>query len=262
VVEAIAALKRELDFHLLFHDTHHRAYSNPKEVLRLPLGDFDGVLAFGEAIRRIYREAFGIRKAWTFHEAADTSNFRPLEAAKTTDVIWVGNWGDEERSQELQEFLIAPAAQLCRHKVAVHGVRYPKEGRKELAAAGIEFRGYLPNLQAPQAYGESVVTVHVPRRQYANGLSGVPTIRVFEALACGIPLVCAPWTDAEGLFRPGEDYLCVPDSGAMTAELRRLISDPAARQQLSANGQETIQARHTCAHRARQLLEICEELGK
>jgi spore maturation protein CgeB len=262
VVETIVALKRELDFRLLFHDTHHRAYSNPKEMLRLPLRDFDGVLAFGEAIRRIYREAFGIRKAWAFHEAADTSNFRPLKAEKTTDVIWVGNWGDEERSQELQEFLIGPAAALRGHKVAVHGVRYPEEGRQKLASAGIEFRGYLPNLRAPQAYGESVVTVHVPRRQYANGLSGVPTIRVFEALACGIPLVCAPWTDAEGLFRPGEDYLCVPDGSAMTAELSRLIADPVARHQLAANGLQTIHARHTCAHRARQFLEICEELGK
>jgi spore maturation protein CgeB len=262
VVEAICAMKRELGFRLLFHDTHHRAYSNPKEMLRLPLSEFDGVLAFGEAIRRIYREAFGIHKAWTFHEAADTSNFRPLEAEKTTDVIWVGNWGDEERSQELQEFLIGPAAQLHGCKVAVHGVRYPEEGRQKLASAGIEYRGYLPNLRAPCVYGESAVTVHVPRRQYANGLSGVPTIRVFEALACGIPLVCAPWTDTEGLFRPGQDYLVAPDGQAMAAELRHLVADPEARRQIAASGLETIQARHTCAHRARQLMDICEELGK
>ena len=262
VVEAIVELKRVLGFRLLFHDTHHRAYSNPRQMLRLPLSEFDGVLAFGEAIRRIYQEAFGIQKAWTFHEAADISNFRPLEAAKTTDVIWVGNWGDEERTQELQEFLIGPAAALRGRKIAVHGVRYPEEGRQKLSSAGIEFRGYLPNLRAPHVYGESAVTVHVPRRPYANGLSGVPTIRVFEALACGIPLLCAPWTDAEGLFRPGEDYLCVLDGRAMAAALRHLIADSAARRQMAAKGLETIQARHTCAHRARQFLDICEELGK
>jgi spore maturation protein CgeB len=262
VVETLAGLRREMGFRLLFHDTHHRAYSNPKEMLRLPLREFDGVLAFGEAIRRIYREAFGVEKTWTFHEAADTSNFHPLQAEKTTDVLWVGNWGDDERSRELEEFLIGPAAVLCEHKVAVHGVRYPEEGRRKLAGAGIEFRGYLPNLRAPRAYGASAVTVHVPRRQYANGLSGVPTIRVFEALACGIPLLCAPWTDIEGLFRPGEDYLCVPDGRAMAAELRHLLSDPAARRQMAASGLQTIQARHTCEHRARQLLDICEELGK
>jgi spore maturation protein CgeB len=38
-------------------------------------------------------------------------------------------------------------------------------------------------------------------------LPGIPTIRVFEALACGIPLVSAPWDDSEHLFRPGEDFL-------------------------------------------------------
>jgi len=255
-------LKREFGFRLLFHDTHHRAYSNPKEMLRLPLSQFDGVLAFGEAIRRIYQQGFGIKKAWTFHEAADISNFRAVDAEKDTDVIWVGNWGDEERTQELQEFLIGPAAALRGHKIAVHGVRYPEEGRQKLASAGIEFRGYLPNLRAPGAYGESKLTVHVPRRQYANGLSGVPTIRVFEALACGIPLLCAPWADTEGLFRPGEDYLCVADGRAMAAELRRLISDAAAREQIASSGLETIRARHTCAHRARQFQDICEELGK
>ena len=263
VVHAISALKRALGFRLLFHDTHHRAYSNPKEMLRLPLSEFDGVLAFGEAIRRIYRDAFGIQKAWTFHEAADTSHFRPLPAKKkAADIVWVGNWGDEERSQELQEFLIGPAAALRGAEVAVHGVRYPEEGRRKLAAAGIAFRGYLPNLRAPRVYAESMVTVHIPRRQYANGLSGVPTIRVFEALACGIPLLCAPWMDAENLFRPGEDYLCLPDGRAMAAELSRLLSDPAACRQMAARGLQTIQARHTCAHRATQLLEICEELGK
>ena len=174
----------------------------------------------------------------------------------------MGNWGDEERTQELQEFLIGPAQQLRGNKIAVHGVRYPQEARTKLAAAGIEFRGYLPNLRAPRVYGESMVTLHVPRRQYANGLSGVPTIRVFEALACGIPLLCAPWTDTENLFRPGEDYLCVPDGRTMAAELRRFIGDPAARRQMAASGRETVLARHTCAHRARQFLEICEELGK
>jgi spore maturation protein CgeB len=262
VVELIVALKRELGFRLLFHDTHHRAYSNPREMLRLPLKEFDGVLAFGEAVRRIYQQGFGIQKVWTFHEAADIRNFHPVATEKTTDIIWVGNWGDEERTQELQEFLIGPAAQLRGYKIAVHGVRYPEEGHQKLASAGIEFRGYLPNLRAPLAYGASALSVHIPRRQYANGLSGVPTIRVFEALACGVPLLCAPWTDTENLFRPGEDYLCVPNGQAMAAELCRLLSDAAARRQMVASGLKTIQARHTCAHRARQLMDICEELGK
>ena len=55
----------------------------------------------------------------------------------------------------------------------------------------------------PEVFARFRVTVHVPRRPYVEALPGIPTIRVFEALACGIPLVCAPWDDAEGLFTPG-----------------------------------------------------------
>ena len=83
------------------------------------------------------------------------------------------------------------------------GCAIPRQGSNALAQAGIEYRGYLPNLMAPRAFSQSALALHVPRRQYANGLSGIPTIRVFEALACGATLVCSPWSDAEQLFRAG-----------------------------------------------------------
>ncbi len=256
----ILALRANVGFRVLFHDTHHRAYTSPGEMMRFPLGEFDGVLAFGDAIRRIYAEGFGVKRAWTFHEAADTARFAPESALKDTDVAWIGNWGDEERTSELEEFLIKPAAALPDYQFTVHGVRYPKDALRRLAESGIEFRGYLPNIRAARMYARSRVSLHVPRRFYANGLSGVPTIRVFEALAAGSPLLCAPWSDSEGLFRPGKDYICVPNSQAMTAELARLLRDDKARLQLAASGLETIRARHTCAHRAEQLVEICREV--
>lgn len=261
IANSILQLKDKLRFRALFHDTHHRAYTTPKEILKFNLSAFDGVLAFGEAIRRIYLEGFGIERAWTFHEGADTSHFKSMQAARDTDVIWVGNWGDEERTRELEEFLIQPATAL-RARFGVYGVRYPEAAQAKLAGAGIEYRGYLPNLAVPQAYARSVLSLHVPRRFYANGLSGVPTIRVFEALACGIPLICAPWTDTEGLFTEGEDYVCVENGKAMRSELNHFLKDARAREQLAARGLATIQAKHTCAHRARQLVEICKELGK
>jgi spore maturation protein CgeB len=260
VVNSILALKNKLKFRALFHDTHHRAYTNAREILRFRLDLFDGVLAFGDAITRIYKDGFGIKNVWTFHEAADTAVFHPVHTEKTNDLVWIGNWGDEERTRELEEFLIGPARALRNRKVIVHGVRYPEEGIKKLHEAGIEFRGYVPNLEAPRVYGQSRIALHVPRRQYSNGLSGVPTIRVFEALACGAPLVCSPWNDAENLFRPGEDYVCVGDAKTMTSEIQRLLHDDAARRQLTANGLQTIRNRHTCNHRAQQLVDICQEL--
>ncbi len=126
----------------------------------------------------------------------------------------------------------------------------------------VYYRGYLPNLSAPQVYARSRLTLHVPRRQYTNGLSGIPTIRVFEALACGAPLLCSPWTDAEELFRPGEDYICVEDGQSMAKAIERLLRDEGARRQIAANGLETVRSRHTCARRAQQLVEIFDELGR
>jgi spore maturation protein CgeB len=219
------------------------------------------VLAFGEAIRRIYADGFGIARAWTFHEAADIEQFHPLRRKKSIDAVWIGNWGDEERTHELEEFLIGPAAALSDLRVVAHGVRYPELAVKKLADANIEYRGYLPNLFSPQVYSESFIALHIPRRQYANGLAGIPTIRVFEALACGVPLVCSPWTDEEALFRPGQDYLVVRDGQEMAAELRRLLRDARARHQLAENGLQTIRERHTCAHRAQELLSIYEEIA-
>ena len=262
IVNAILALKARYCFRILFHDTHHRAYTNPKQIGQFRLENFDGVLAFGEAIRRIYVEVFRVARAWTFHEAADTARFVPNFSIDGDEVNWIGNWGDEERTRELQEFLIRPLASLRLNKAAVYGVRYPQAAKTQLQRASIEYRGYLPNLSAPNVYARSALTLHIPRRCYSNGLSGIPTIRMFEAFACGVPLICSPWTDTEGLFRPNQDFICVPDGRAMEGEIAHLLRDDSARKQLSLLALETIHKRHTCHHRALQFEQICEELGK
>jgi spore maturation protein CgeB len=262
LINVILELKKELGFRTLFHDTHHRAYTAPAAILSMNIHLFDGVLAFGDALRRIYREGFGIERVWTFHEAADIDRFFPMAAERNADVLWIGNWGDDERTRELLEFLVAPAKQLPDCKFAVHGVRYPPLVLQLLQQAGIEFRGYLPNLSAAAAYARCAVALHVPRHQYANGLSGVPTIRVFEALACSAPLICSPWEDIEGLFRAGEDFICVASGEAMQSQLRWLLHDDHARRQIGESGLATIRARHTCMHRAEELTAICEELAR
>lgn len=258
----IARLSRHRKTHggyrLLFLDTHHRAVIAPHEMARFDLSGFDGILAFGEVLRRIY-EKKGYR-AWTWHEAADVSVFHPLDGEKEGDLVWIGNWGDDERTKELAEYLIGPVRRLGL-RAAVHGVRYPTEALRALGAAGISFRGYLPNHRAPEVLARHRVTVHVPRGPYARALPGIPTIRVFEALACGTPLVSAPWEDAEGLFCPNEDYLLARDGAEMERHLRLLLNDPARADALAASGLARILARHTCAHRIDELLGIIEEMG-
>src|SRR6185312_12633358 len=106
-----------------------------------------------------------------------------------------------------------------------YGVRYPPVGLLALAEAGVDFAGRLQNFAVPAVFARHAVTVHIPRRPYARALPGIPTIRVFEALACGIPLVCTPWDDVEHLFAPGDDFLVARDGEEMAADLARLMAD-------------------------------------
>jgi spore maturation protein CgeB len=245
---------------VLFHDTHHRCVTAPLEMQRYDLRDFDGVLAFGEAVRQRYLENGWCARVWTWHEAADTRVFQPSRCmGRDRDLVWIGNWGDGERSRELQEYLFSPVEALGL-SASIFGVRYPREALSALARAGIEYGGWLPNHRVPEVFARSRFTVHVPRRPYASALPGIPTIRMFEALACGIPLVSGPWDDAEGLFAPGEDYLVASDGEDMRRKLRRLSRDTAFAEELSSRGLQTIRARHTCAHRVDELLGLVERI--
>jgi spore maturation protein CgeB len=231
-------------------------------MARYDLRHYDGVLAFGNVIRELYLREGWTRRAWTWHEAADTSVFYPHErpAEYAGDLVWVGNWGDDERTAELHEFLIDPVKKLGL-KAKIYGVRYPEHALKALADAGIEYGGWLPNYKAPEEFAKYKITVHVPRRPYVQALPGIPTIRPFEALACGIPLVCSPWDDAEHLFTPGADFLVARTGAQMQQQLHLLLTEPATAAALAQHGLETVLGRHTCAHRVDELERICLELG-
>lgn len=250
--------RRRGDFLLFFHDTHHRPASVPHQIARFNLRHYDGVLAYGESLAEVYRSDFGVARVWTFHEAADVTVFRPLEREATDDVVWIGNWGDDERTNELREYLIGAARHLRELRFAAHGVRYPDAALREMRDAGIEFRGWLPNYRVPEALARAKMTVHIPRGPYLRRLPGIPTIRPFEALACGVPLLSTPWEDREGLFRAGTDYVVARTPAEMREQMLRLARDEEARRRLAENGLETIRARHTCDHRAEQLEAIYE----
>mgnify|MGYP000850632124 FL=1 len=253
--------QRRGGYRLLFHDTHHRSLTAPKAMAGYSLCHYDGVLAFGSAVRDRYLEQGWALRAWTWHEAADTRLFYPRAATHPWgDLVWIGNWGDGERTRELNEFLLRPVAALGL-RARAYGVRYPAFGRDALARARIGYGGWLANHAVPEVLAHYRVTVHVPRAPYARALAGIPTIRVFEALACGVPLVCSPWEDSEGLFRPGEDYLVARDGNEMAERLHAVLSEEDLAASLARHGRATVLARHTCAHRVDELLAICAGLG-
>lgn len=243
---------------LFFHDTHHRAVTAPQEMAEYDLSHYDGVLAYGQVIRDLYLQRGWARNAWTWHEAADTRVFHPRPSVASGDLVWIGNWGDDERKAELHEFLIEPVRDL-KLRARVHGVRYPESALEALRDAHIDYAGWLPNWRVPEVFSRYRFTIHVPRRPYATKLPGIPTIRPFEALACGIPMISAPWDDVEGLFTPGEDYLVARNGAEMKQKMRDVKNDRALAQSLSAHGLQTIQRKHTCAHRVTELMGIIDE---
>jgi spore maturation protein CgeB len=257
--ELVAAIGRKRirggSFTLLFHDTHHRAISAAADIGQLDIEGYDGVLAFGEVLREFYVRRGWAKHAFTWHEAADVELFHPIDVPqKETDLVWIGNWGDGERTRELNRFLLRPIASLGL-RARLHGVRYPAAVLRKLGQLGIAYGGWLPNHHTPQAFARSRVTVHVPRRPYVEALPGIPTIRVFEALACGIPLVCSPWEDAESLFPPGS-YLMAATPKEMARAISSVLEDAGLANELVRTGLSAIKNRHTCAHRVFDLLSI------
>jgi spore maturation protein CgeB len=252
---------RSRTFRVLFHDTHHRLATKPRELARYDLRHYDGVLAYGESLRALYAERGWTERAWTWHEAADVRLFRPLLGRERAgELAWIGNWGDGERTVELREYLLEPARALGLTG-SVFGVRYPDDARREIADAGLPYRGWVANHRVPEIFARHAVTVHIPRRPYVDALPGIPTIRPFEALACGIPLVSAWWDDVEGLFTAGDDYLVARSGAEMRELVGRVLRDRELARQLAQRGRRTILERHTSAHRVDELLAIAAELG-
>ena len=246
-------------FTLLFHDTLHRTAGALDQFERLEIHGYDGVLACGEKLREVYLTKGWGQQVSTWHAAADTGLFRPVEGQKKAmDLVWMGNWSEGERSLKLREFLLEPIAQLGLY-ARMHGTRYPAEVQADLVARGIDYAGWLPNHRAPAAFASALFTVDMPPRASVTALPGMPSLRMFEALSCGIPLVSTPWDDAAGLFPEG-CYITARNGAEMTAAFASLDHDPDLRETLIGNGLAVICARHSCAHRVGDLIAIVDRL--
>lgn len=261
LVLAIGRMRRAGEFgprlRILFHDTHYRAYSEPEKMRALQLENYDAVLPFSPAITEIYKRDFGLHRVYTVHEAADPDLFRPINLPKEQDVVFIGNWGDNDRNETLETYLLQPSNLLPDLRFSLYGVRYSAELLERFAREyHVRYRGWVANYRAPLVYAASKMSLHLPRQQYTSAVYGTPTIRVFEALACGLPLISLPWPDTDEMFCAGEDYLVVKDQVEMVEAIRSLAADPATRKKLGDSGRARILAHHTVRHRARQIIEI------
>jgi len=254
VARLVAEVARQLGVHTLFHDTHYRVALDDGYRESLDLPRFDRILAYSRSLAERYR-ALGFRNVQVLHEAADVTVFGPRDVPKRDDVVFVGNCGDEDRIDDVERFIFESRRALPELRYAMYGVRYPERVLRAMGnGLNVEFRGRLANVDVPEVYSAAKVVLHVPRRQYVELLPGTPTIRMFEALASRACLVSSPWPDTDQLFTAGQDYALARDPDEMARTISRLVGDENAREELSRHGRETILARHTCGHRADELL--------
>jgi spore maturation protein CgeB len=241
---------------LLFHDTDDRSITDADSMERYDLHDYDGVLAIGNVVRDAYLKAGWAQAAWTWHEAADTRLFHNIPSPKLGDLVWVGDGVAGERLNELNEFLVKPVKSMG-IRAKVYGARYSEEALRVLALAGIEYGGWIPNYEIPKVYAKYRLTMHIPNRSYARAVPGVPTARLLEGLACGIPLISAPWIDSEKLFTRG-DFLRARNGEEVEAQISWILHNEAAAHEISSHGRRTVLEAHTCSHRADELLQIID----
>src|SRR5439155_17036921 len=126
------------------------------------IGDYDGVLAFGAALARVYEKWGRGDRVFVWHEAADTKRFHPpAEQHVRKGLVWIGNWGDGERNAELVDFLLRPAGDAAL-PLDIYGVRYPGEAKRTLKLFDARYRGWLANAAVPQTFARHLATVHIP----------------------------------------------------------------------------------------------------
>lgn len=235
-------------FRLFFHDTHHRMVSRPRESQRFELSNYDGILSYSEAISERYAKKGWGNRVWTWPEAADTRIFRPRAPVKAEgDVVWVGNQNGSRSEESMREFFFEPIERL---NLSANAYGVGSIGQ------GIRSHGWIANFQVPDVYSRHSMTVHIPDEVSLRDTPGTPSIRIFEALACGIPLISANWSDPEGFFRKGRDFTSVQDGAGMKKAMRDLLYDPDRAKEQLRSGWETILKKHTCVHRVEQLLAI------
>jgi spore maturation protein CgeB len=218
-----------------------REYLAPELV-----GRFDLYLSFtGGPTLEVLEEEFGARRAVAFHCLVDPEAYRPLQETPRWDLGYLGTYSDD-RQPGLERLLIEPARLLPEGDFAVAGPQFPE---------GIEWPGNVERIEHvapaehPGFYASQRFTLNVTRAQMrAAGWS--PSVRIFEAAACGVPVISDRWDGIDQLFAPGEEIL-IADSAAdvlgylETGEDKRLALGERARARALAE--------HTAERRCEQL---------
>jgi spore maturation protein CgeB len=220
------------------------------------LRDFDMVLSFtgGRALIDL-RRRLGARRAVALYGSVDPDVHRPVAARESyrADLSYIGTYA-EDRQATLNALFLEPARRLPQRRFLIAGAQYPPAF------------AWLPNLffvrhiappDHPALYSSSRLTLNVTRRAMAQA-GHCPSGRLFEAAACGTPIITDCWDGLETFFRPGEEILVADQTDDVLAALE-LSDEQLAR--IAGRARQRAVEEHCAARRARQLEDILESVA-
>jgi spore maturation protein CgeB len=208
---------------------------------------FDLYLSFsGGPVPGMIEDAYGSPMAGVLYCSADPDLYRPHPVKQHWSLGYLGTYSDD-RQPSLERLLLAPAMMLADHQFVVAGSRYPEHLVWPDNVRRIE---HLSQHQHPPFYSRQRFTLNLTRADM-RALGFSPSVRLFEAAACGTPVISDRWPGIETIFEPGTEILLVSDAREVSQILRDIPEE--RRLAIADKARRRILADHTPDHRARQL---------
>ncbi|HEX4230224.1 MAG TPA: glycosyltransferase [Bryobacteraceae bacterium] len=216
---------------------------------------YDAYLSFtGGPILQKIEETYGTPMARALYCSVDTELYRPRAVRCKWDLGYLGTYS-EDRQPFLNELLLSPARERRRSHFVVAGPQYPEHIEWP---TNVERIIHLSPSQHPSFYSAQRFTLNVTRTAMKQaGYS--PSVRLFEAAACGVPIITDWWEGLDTLFSIGKEILVAHDEEDVLRYLRELA--PSGRARIAAAARSRILAEHTAEARAKQLRSYLEEMN-
>jgi spore maturation protein CgeB len=220
------------------------------------LRDFDLVLSFtgGKALAEL-KERLGARRVTPLYGSVDPEVHHPVPPVEgyRADLSYLGTYA-EDRQPTLQRLFIEPARRLPGRRFVIGGAMYPQDFPW---TENIYFVKHMPPAEHPAFFSSSRLTLNVTRRAMAE-MGYCPSGRLFEASACGTPLLTDWWEGLEEFYRPGEEILVARTTEDAVGALE--LSD-AELGKIARAARERAMEEHTADRRARDLEQALETPG-
>jgi spore maturation protein CgeB len=208
---------------------------------------YDLYLSFtGGPVLRTLERRYGARSAQALYCSVDAETYRPRPGPARWDLSYLGTYSPD-RQPALERLLLEPARRAPHLRFCVAGPQYPADIEWP---TNVERLAHVPPLEHSAFYAGSRFTLNVTRADMiAAGYS--PSVRLFEAAACGAPIISDSWPGLETLLTPGREILLCDGADRLLAAL--LEMPESERLALGAAGRRRILAAHTSGRRAAEL---------